>query len=409
MKSVPHSLSAPTASDRAQGGRLTIDLDALAANYRLLRERGGRAEAGAAIKADGYGLGAVAVARRLMHEGCRTFFVAFLDEALDLRAAGGPLENARIYVLNGPAPGGAADHVAARAWPILNTLQDISVWTEHAAATGKRLPALLHFDTGMNRLGLTREEAAALDAHAPLLAGLELRGLMTHLACADEPDSPFNAVQMERFRALAERFPGVPLSLANSAAIFLGPDYAADLTRPGIGIYGGNPFVNAPNPMTPVVTLEAPIIQIRHVPEGESVGYGRTYRAGRSRRIATLPVGYADGYVRAIGNRGHVWGAGRRLPVVGRVSMDLMTVDISEVPENALKPGDFVELIGTRVSADEAGQAGGTFSYEMLTNLGKRYVRRYQGETGEAARNDEPGGERSKRIPEAGPPARGRR
>ncbi len=168
-------------------------------------------------------------------------------------------------------------------------------------------------------------------------------------------------------------------SLANSAGIFLGPDYAGDLTRPGIGLYGGNPFVNAPNPMTPVVTLEAPILQIRHVPETETVGYGRTYTARRARRIATLPVGYADGYVRAIGNRGHVWGAGRRLPVVGRVSMDLMTVDISESPENALKPGDFVELIGAHITADEAGQAGGTFAYEMLTNLGKRYARHYTG------------------------------
>ncbi|MFP3945153.1 MAG: alanine racemase [Alphaproteobacteria bacterium] len=368
--------------ERPQGGHLTINLDALAANYRLLRERGGRAEAGAAIKADGYGLGGVAVARRLMAEGCRTFFVAFLDEALDLRAAGGPLEEANIYVLNGPAPGGLADHVAARAWPVLNTLADITAWTRHAAETGRRLPALLHFDTGMNRLGLTREEAAALEAGAVLLDGLELHGVMSHLAVADEPEHPFNAEQLERFHMVRERFPGVPVSLANSAGIFLGPDYAGDLTRPGIGLYGGNPFVNAPNPMTPVVTLEAPILQIRHVPEHETVGYGRTYTARRARRIATLPVGYADGYVRAIGNHGHVWGAGRRLPVVGRISMDLMTIDITEAPGNALRPGDNVELIGTHITVDEAGQAGGTFAYEMLTNLGKRYVRRYTGSAG---------------------------
>lgn len=389
MNEIAHSRS--TVHDRPQGGRLTIDLNALAANYRLLRERGGRAEAGAAIKADGYGLGAVAVARRLMREGCRSFFVAFLDEALDLRAAGGPLAAADIYVLNGPAPGGLADHVAAGAWPVLNTLADIAAWTGHAAAAGRKLPALLHFDTGMNRLGLTREETAALHAGAALLDGLELHGVMSHLAVADEPENPFNAAQLERFRAICERFPNVRTSLANSAGIFLGPDYAGGLTRPGIGLYGGNPFVSAPNPMTPVVTLEAPILQIRHVPESETVGYGRTYTARRARRIATLPVGYADGYVRAIGNRGHVWGAGRRLPVVGRISMDLMTIDITETPEDALRPGDDVELIGTHVTADEIGQAGGTFAYEMLTSLGKRYARRYTGLQGDNAPEEEAG------------------
>ncbi|MBP0446607.1 alanine racemase [Roseomonas sp. SSH11] len=348
-------------------GVLTIDLDAIAANWASLRARHagmGGGEVGAAVKADAYGLGAARVAPALAAAGCRHFFVAQLSEGMALRPALGP--EPMIMVLNGFPPG--ADEEAGLI-PVLNSPGDIAAWS----GTGRDV--LLHLDTGMARLGLTPAEAEALAADPSPLKGMRVRYVMTHLACADEPQNPMNATQAARFAALRARLPTAPFSFANSAGLFLGRDFASSLARPGCALYGINPTPGRPNPMRPVVRLSVPVLQVRDIPAGTPVGYGASWVAPRPSRIATVAAGYADGYLRSLSGRAigrHNW---QDVPLVGRVSMDLSTFDVTDHP--AITPGSMIELIGPGNSADEVALQAGTIGYEVLTALGTRYRRAY--------------------------------
>lgn len=352
----------PTSRDAAGfAGELLIDLGAIADNLRDLRARHPSGPVAGVVKADGYGLGAGAVGRTLAGAGCRHFFVAQLSEGLALREALG--EGPMIGVLGGFPPGADA---GAGLTPVLNAPEDVAM-ARAAGLTG----AILHVDTGMERLGLSAAELAA----AGDLSGLGLRYVMTHLACADEPSHPLNAVQARRFAAARALLPGVPGSFANSAGLFLGPDFASDLARPGCALYGINPTPGRPNPMRVALRLSVPILQIRAVPAGTTVGYGATWTAPRPSRIATIAAGYADGYLRSLSSRGIGILAGRPVPLVGRVSMDLITLDVTDVPE--ARPGDRVELIGPEQTPDAVAALAGTIGYEILTSLGARYRRRH--------------------------------
>ncbi len=359
------------------GAILTIDLDAVADNYRRLCAELGAAACAAVVKADAYGLGMARVAPALARAGARTFFVAQLEEATALRAMF-PVE-VEIFVLNGLGAGPVAEFQAGRVHPVLNSLGEIDAWAAAARAAGRALPAAVHIDTGINRLGLPDDELEALAADRGRLAGIDLRYLLSHLACADRPEHPLNAEQLRRFRAARARLPDAPASLANSSGIFLGADYHVDLARPGVALYGVNPTPGQPNPMRQVVRLQGKILQVREIDASRTVGYGATHRAAGPTRIATVAVGYADGYLRSLSNRGSAWLGDRRVPVVGRVSMDLITLDVTGASAEAARPGAFVDLIGADLSTDEVAEAAGTIGYEILTSLGRRYHRVYRG------------------------------
>lgn len=351
---------------------LDIDLAALAANWRML-SRLAKGETAAVVKADAYGLGAAQVAPVLAAAGCKTFFTAHLAEAVALRAV---LPGVRILALNGLAPHAAADFTAHDIIPVLGSLRDIALWRAEAHGQGKHLPAFLHLETGMNRLALTPRELAALREDPFLLEGIIADTILTHLLAADAPRDERNALQLQDFLAKAAQFPGAKRSIANSPGMFLGPDFHLDLTRPGAALYGLNTSPAQPRRMQPVVRLSAPILQIHELPAGASVGYGGSWRAQRPSRIATLGVGYADGLHRTLTNRGSAYFDDTPVPLVGRVSMDLATFDVSDVPAN---PGDLLVLLDSRHGADELGGEAGTIGYEILTSLGRRYQRRYIG------------------------------
>ncbi len=360
-------------SDRA-GAVLTIDLGALARNWRMLAQRLEGAECAAVVKADAYGLGADRAAPALWAAGCRTFFVATLDEGVALR---GLLDAARIIVLGGAMPGTEEDFIAHRLSPALNSLGDIERWRACARAKGAPLESVIHVDTGMNRLGLPGDELDRLAAEPERLEGLEATLVMSHLACAEERENPMNEAQRRAFAAARARLPAARASLANSSGIFLGPAYHLDLARPGVALYGANPTPGQPNPMAEVVRLEGKIVQLRNVDSPQTVGYGATHRVAAPGRIATVPVGYADGYMRSLSNRAFAAIGGARVPVVGRVSMDLITLDVSALPPAAAQPGATVTLIGGAVPIDEVAGWADTIAYEILTGLGRRYLRRY--------------------------------
>jgi alanine racemase len=354
---------------------LEIDLAALVTNWRILRDRHGAGrDTAAVLKADGYGLGAIRVAESLHAAGCRHFFTAHLMEAVEIRPI---LRDSLVSVLHGLGPGEAAAFIEHGLVPALGTLGEVEAWNGAALAAGRRLPALLHVDTGMNRTGLSPAEFERLAAEPKAMEGLDLLYVMTHLVAADSPASPLNGLQARAFAAAAARFPGVPRSFANSSGIFLGEAFASDLARPGAALYGVNPTPDRPNPMRPVARLRARIMQLRAVGAGEGVGYDHQWRPKRPSRIATLPVGYADGYHRVLGNQASVALAGQLCPVVGRVSMDLITVDVTECPEAAI--GDWCEVIGPMVPAEQLAALAGTNAYEILTSLGRRFHRVYLG------------------------------
>jgi alanine racemase len=365
--------------ERETGTRLTIDLGAIVANWRWLAERSGTAECAAVVKADAYGLGVAPVARALAAAGARTFFVAHLAEARQVRAVAA---DAAIYVLNGLVPGTAAAVNAVAARPVLGSLPEIEEWTAFAEDHGGEAPAAIHIDTGMNRLGLAIDEAAIVaERLAAGNLGFTPALVMSHLACADTPDHPLNARQRAAFAEVRRLFPDIPASLANSAALVTGgADMLCDLCRPGIALYGGNPTPGRPNPMAAVVRFEARIVQLRDAPAGTTVGYGATATAKVPLRLAVLSLGYADGLVRAIGSSGGEPGADiadRRCPLVGRISMDLAAVDVTLVPADVVRRGDWATLIGNAIGIDEVAAAAGTISYEILTGLGRRAHRIY--------------------------------
>jgi len=372
-------------------GVLAVDLGALGRNYDTLRERVGPAECAAVVKADGYGVGATQVATALSAKGCRTFFVATLDEAQTLRAA---IPDAAIYVLDGLFPGSAAEFAAHRLRPVLDDMAEIEEWAGFCRAGEKKLPAAIHIDTGMNRLGLKTADRRRLLDRPEWLSGFEVSLLMSHLACADTPAHSKNRRQRDEFAAFAAALPAAPLSLANSAGIFLGPDFGFDLVRPGIALYGGNPFTGLANPMEPVIRLYGRIIQLGEAAPGETVGYGAALTLERPTRYVTVAVGYADGYFRALGSKDGRKGAtahldGRPLPILGRVSMDLIVFDITDLPPDCARRGGFVELIGPEFTVDDAGELAGTMAYEILTSLGSRYLRVYtQADGGGGASKD---------------------
>ncbi|SDF59991.1 alanine racemase [Limimonas halophila] len=366
------------------GGILHIDLDAIAANYRRLAREAGAAACGAAIKADAYGLGMDRVAPVLAREGADPFFVATIDEGLALRhvltEAGFP--HAGIQVLNGLPPDTGETLLAHGLTPVLNSLADIDAWRARARERDEKLPAALHVDTGMSRLGLPDDETARLIREPERLKGIGLTAVMSHLACADEPDHAENSAQLARFRTAAQRLPAGPRSLANSSGVFLGRAYHFDLVRPGAALYGINPTPGRPSPVRPVVRLRGRVLQVRQIDRYRGVGYGSTYRASRPTRVATVGVGYGDGYPIAVSNRGVAVAAGRRVPVAGRVSMDSLTLDITDIPHDSLAPGDFVDLLDDTHDVDALAAEAGTIGYEILTGLGARLHRSYHGGDG---------------------------
>lgn len=356
------------------GARLTVDLAAIQENYRRLCDRLGGIACGAVVKGDAYGLGLAEVAPALFAAGARVFFTALPDEAIALRAL---LPEAEIYVLDGLLPGAEADYRAHGLRPVLNSLEEIE---RHRACAGATpLPAALHVDSGMSRLGLPDDEVAVLRREPDRLAGVELSYLLSHLACADTPAHPMNAEQLHRFRKARAALPPCRASLANSSGIFLGPAYHFDLARPGVALFGANPTPEQPNPMAQVVRLQGKILQVREIDALRSVGYGAAFRAARSTRVATVAIGYADGYLRSLSGRGRVWLGAAPLPVLGRVSMDLITVDASDLEPGTARPGEWVDIIGPREGVDEVANKAGTIGYEILTSLGHRFLRVYTG------------------------------
>ena len=358
------------------GGILTIDLSAVAANFRLLQARLDRTVCAAVVKADAYGLGATRVAATLREAGCRSFFVATLDEGLTLRAE---LPEAEIFVLNGLVIPGADDYVRSALKPVLNNLEEIAAWRSVAARHGAILPAAIHLDTGMSRLGMPPAELGRLTDEPDRLSGIGVDVVMSHLACSEDEAHPQNAIQLAAFRRAVARFrpAGARLCFANSSGVFLGPDYHFDMVRPGAALYGINPQPGRPNPLFQVVRLQGRILQLREIDSDTPVGYGATHRCSPPARLATVGVGYADGYLRSLSGRGIAVAAGRRVPVVGRVSMDLLTLDVSELPQGSLRPGDLVDLIGPDNPVDDLAAQAGTIAYEILTSLGQRYARSY--------------------------------
>lgn len=352
---------------------LRIDLGAVTANYIHLKSRLEGADCAAVIKADAYGLGMARVAGALAGAGCTHFFVATLEEGIALREV---LYNEEIYVFHGIGPGEAGAFLSYSLAPVINDTAQLERW-EQAAGGLPKTRAALHVDTGMCRLGFSLEEfeRLAADPQRFFRAGITL--LMSHLACADESDHPKNAEQMERFRTVREHLRNVPASLANSSGIFLGADYHFGLVRPGAALYGINPTPGQPNPMRQVARLTAPILQIRTLERSETVGYEAAFQGGAGTRIATIALGYADGYFRSLSNRGQAFLNGRAVPVAGVVSMDLITLDVTSIPEEELRPGMQAELIGPHQPVDAFAEAAGTIGYEVFTRLGPRVKRVY--------------------------------
>ncbi len=355
------------------GAVLRIDLRAIRDNYRLLQGLLGAGQCGAAVKADAYGLGVVPVAQALLRESCRHFFVAHLEEAIFLRPHL-PTE-AQIYVMHGSPVGYEAEFLENNCIPVLNSIDQIIFWQQLAAKIQRRLPAIVQFDTGMARMGLSASEADQLFGKPELLDGIEVQYLMSHLASAEDQSNPMNQQQLLAFNALRSRMPGCKASLANSSGIFLGKDFHFDLARPGAALYGVAPVTGQANPLKPVAHLQGRIIQTREIPAGTGVGYGSTWRSTQTSRIATVAVGYADGWMRSLSNRGIAHIAGHAVPMVGNVSMDTITLDVSALAATHLQPGALVDLISADNTVDQVAARAGTIGYEILTSLGGRYER----------------------------------
>ena len=355
---------------------LTINLDAVIGNWRAINDRLASGAAAAVVKADAYGLGVAQVGPALARAGCDTFFVATLDEGIALRAL---LPQAVIHVLSGPVPGAAAEFADHALVPVLNSLEQVDTWQALALQRLKPLPATLHMDTGMTRLGVDLGEVERLALDPGRWAGIQWVLGMTHLACADEADHPLNPTQLARFGQALVRLPMPVRSLAASSGIFLGPEFHLDLVRPGAALYGLNPCPGQPNPMRPTVTLQARILQVRDVDSPRTVGYGASRPVRTGQRIATVAAGYADGVFRSLGNAGLGVVAGVKVPMVGRVSMDLITFDVSALPPGAVQPGQMVDLIGPDLDADTVALLAGTIGYEVLTQLPRRAHRHYVG------------------------------
>ena len=360
------------------GPRLTIDLGAIQRNWQALDKVSSGALTGAAVKADGYGVGAVPVGKALYEVGTRFFFVATPDEGLALRAA---VPDSYIFVLNGLFPGAAPLYVGERLMPVLNSVPMLEEWLVACLGRNEALPAALHFDTGMNRLGFRLGEASIVKRMIEDV-GYAPQMIMSHLACADQPQHEKNRTQLALFSSVMAQFPSVPASLANSAATMTSREMHFQMVRPGIALYGGRAVNGRKNPMMPAVTLEAPVIQVRECKTGESVGYGATYILPRDTRLAIIALGYADGFIRSASSTnqhagGKTFIRGRLCPILGRVSMDMLAVDITDLGNDIPLPGEMVEVLGPHVSIDDQADPAGTIGYEFLTSLKGRYPRTY--------------------------------
>jgi alanine racemase len=376
----PRPKAATAAPESETDGVLTIDLAAIEINWRALARRVVSVDCAAVVKADAYGCGLEPVTAKLAKAGCRTFFVADLAEARRVRAVA---PEAIIYVLNGFTPGGGTAFSELSARPVINSVSELAEWDAFVAANAWRGGAALHVDTGMNRLGITVEEATAISSRVQMENhGITL--LMSHFACAEVADHPLNERQIKLFREIRMMYRGVPASLANSSGIFLGNSAHCDMVRPGAALYGVNPTPKNPNPMRPVVELSGRIVQMRNVARGETVGYGAAWTAKRPTRVAVVALGYADGIFRATstGDRTRAGTAligGKPCPFVGRVSMDLICVDVTDLPEGAARRGETATVLGEKIGVDELASAAGTIAYEILTSLGRRGHRHYVG------------------------------
>ncbi len=369
-------LRAPNA---APTGCVTINLDQLARNWTGLADLVAPARCAAVVKANAYGLGADRVIPALIRAGCTVFFIATPQEGYEARRLA---PQADIYALDGLLPGSAESFARDGIRPVLSTLADIETWTRLGSRLGRPLPCGLHIDSGLNRLGLTARDARRLAADGTLMSGLDVHLAMSHLACADNPTDPKNRDQLLAFETLTTLFPGTPRSLAASDGLMLGPAYHFDLVRPGYALYGGQASISNAAPVAPVVTVTARILAVNDVAPGESVGYAASWRASRPSHIATIAAGYADGVPRSASSSdgtacGYVLIAGHKVPIVGRVSMDLITADVTDLPAGALAAGDDAILLGAGLTIEDAGFAAGTIGYEILTRLGARFARRY--------------------------------
>ena len=367
-----------TSAHPATPSVLTIDLGALRANYRILRDRTPGAECAGVVKANAYGIGTEQAVRALGKDGCKTYFVATFDEAETVRDSA---PEATVYVLDGFFAGSGPAFAEARARPVLSSLAEVRDWSSFCRERGEPLPAAIHVDTGMNRLGMPRGEAEELAGSEDLLGTIAPALLISHLACADEPDNVMNEAQLKAFSDLRAMFPSCPASLANSGGIFLGPRYHFDLVRAGFALYGGRAVAGQPS-LSPVVQLRARIAQIHDAKEGETVGYGAAQKLDRNTRIATLSLGYADGIFRCLGANGEKPGLtgyidGHSAPVLGRVSMDLITLDVTDISDEIARRGAWVEILGEHVSVDDLAEQAGTIGYEVLTSLTRRGQRIY--------------------------------
>lgn len=370
----PHVSEVPMQVESVSGSaRMVVDLDAVEANYRLLTGPSGT-RAAAVVKADAYGTGCIPVAQHLRNRGCDTFFVATAQEALTLKES---LPKAHVIVFSGFAPGSERVLHDMELCPVLNTLEAVRRWDAICSRHGSR-SAAVHVDTGINRLGVPFADLDDLEAELTKARSIRLILVMSHLACADEPAHPLNRIQLGRFQAVVRRFPGLTASLAGSAGAMLGPEYHFDLIRPGIGIFGGNPRPQLPNPLEPVVEVVAPLLAVRSIHAGDTVGYGATFTSTKAVTIATVGAGYADGFPRTLSGRGVASIAGHPAPYIGRVSMDSIVVDASAVPTHELDSATTAELLGHRVTIDELAQAAGTIPNEILTGLGQRLIRSYR-------------------------------
>jgi alanine racemase len=358
---------------------VTVDLSAIAHNYRfVVNHIGPQCLCAPVVKANAYGLGMGPVATRLFQEGARTFFVATIEEGIKLR---GLLPMASVYVLNGLWPESVDEMAHAQLTPVLSSPAQRQLWQNKAQQMSHSLPALLQGETGLMRLGFSENELNDTALNPFLYAGLSLKGLMSHLACAYQPDHPYNEVQRSRFQAMHTLFPNLPASLAGSGGLFQGQQYLYNMVRPGRILYGSTFTADAPftHHIRPVVTLQARILQIQDIPAGASIGYDQTFYAKRPTRLATLGIGYADGYFRALSNKAHGRIGAFSMPVIGRVSMDLMTVDVTDVPQDLAHTGAWVTLLDDTLTVDLLAEQAGTVSWEFLTRLGQRPFFRYKG------------------------------
>jgi alanine racemase len=377
----------PNPSLSQSSGILTVDLTALADNWRSLSQRAAPARCAAVVKADAYGVGLEEAALVLHAAGCRNFFVAQLSEGSRARAALGPTREASLYVLNGLQAGAdpKADYLDHDLAPVIGSEEELARWATFAERQSAPPSCAIHIDTGMNRLGFASLDALrkALDRHKRETLGIRL--LMSHFVSAEAPDDPINAIQVARFDEARAAMRAIPASLANCSGLFLAQHPFYDLVRPGYALYGGNPTPGAENPMKPVVTLEIAIQQTRWIEAGESVGYNQQWTAKRRTRLATLLAGYADGLPRGAGATDGRPGAevaitGRRCPLVGRMSMDLCIADVTDLPADIPLFGASAQIVGDVIGIDEFASRSGTIGYHLLTSLGRRYHRTYRGE-----------------------------